>query len=70
MYKVNEIKSWAKQHGFVVKKKDEGYVWFEEKEKLSEEHMPKEIELIVIEIFNKITDNKFLDHQKNYKTVT
>jgi len=66
MFQVNEVKKWAKSHGFSVKKKDEGYVWFEEnnKEIVSE---PMEIGDLVTEVFNKITNNKFIEHQKAYK---
>lgn len=66
MFQVNEIKKWAKNHGISVKKSEELYIWFEEKnkEKTSE---PTTIDQVAKEIFNKITDNKFIDHQKNYK---
>lgn len=66
MFQVNEIKKWAKTHGVSVKKIEDLYVWFEDKnkEKTSE---PATIDQVVKEIFNKITNNKFLDHQKKYK---
>lgn len=60
---VNEIKSWAKKHGFTVKKKDSGYVWFGENQ---EAGSPGPIDQVAKEIFNKITDNKFVDYQNNF----
>jgi hypothetical protein len=63
MFKVNEIKSWAKKNGYVVKKQGDGYVWFLEGEEPSE---PKSIDSVVTEIFNKITNNKFVEYQKSY----
>jgi hypothetical protein len=63
-FKVSEIKSWAKSHGILLKKQGEGYVWFEEgKESFGN---PKALDEVVILIFNKITDNKFIEHQKKY----
>ena len=66
MFKVNEIKGWAKKHGLTVKKQDEGYVWFAEGESPSG---PQPIEHIVKEIFNRITDGRFVKHQRNYRPV-
>lgn len=63
MFKVNEIKSWAKKHGMVVKKQGEGYVWFLEGGDPSE---PRPIDEVVLDMFNKVTDNKFVEHQRNY----
>ena len=63
MFKVNEIKSWAKKHGITVKKQGEGYVWYKES---PEERVPTSLDELVTDVYNHITDNKFLDHQKNY----
>ena len=62
MFKVNEIKSWAKKHGITVKKQGEGYVWFKER---PEERVPTSLDELVTDVYNHITDNKFLSHQKN-----
>lgn len=59
MFKVNEIKSWAKKHDIVLKRKDDGYVWEDGQE-------PVSIDEAVKLIFNKVTDNKYLEHQRNY----
>lgn len=64
MFNVSEIKSWAKNHGFVVKKQADGYVWSNSD---SSSENPESIDFVAISIFNKITNNKFLEHQKNYK---
>ena len=64
-FKVNEIKGWAKKHGVTVKKQDEGYVWFAEGEEPSN---PEPIDDVVRSIFNKITDNRFVKHQKDYES--
>lgn len=61
---INEIKSWAKARGFTVRKKDQGYVWSGNG---VEEGEPKEIEEVSIDIFNKMTDNKFVEYQKKYR---
>lgn len=63
MFRVNEIKSWAKKRGVVVKKQGEGYVWFAEGDPPSE---PKTIEEVAKEIFNRTTDCKFVEYQKNH----
>lgn len=66
MFQVNEIKKWAKNHGISVKKSDDFYVWFEEKnKKITSE--PATIDQVAKEIFNKITDNKFIEHQNKYR---
>lgn len=61
---VNEIKSWAKKHGYTVKKQGEGYVWWGEGV-LPED--PCEIEGVATAVFNKITGNKFVEYQAAYR---
>jgi len=65
MFKVNEIKSWAKRHGITLKKKGEGYVWFEEG---FDESAPSSIDDAVFAIYNKITGGKYVGHQKKYRS--
>lgn len=60
---VNEIKSWAKKHGFTVKKQGEGYVWWGEGVGAGES---KEIDGVAMDIFNRITDGRFVEYQKSY----
>jgi len=63
---VTEIKSWAKKHGFSLRKSGEGYVWsgssFQEGE-------PQAIEEVAKAIFNVITGGRFVEHQKNFKGI-
>lgn len=65
MFQVNEIKKWANEHGIAVKKSGDGYIWFDKNNPVNSE--VSSIDVVAKEIFNKITDNKFVDHQKNYK---
>lgn len=60
---VTEVKSWAKKHGFTVKKQGEGYVWWGEGVEAGES---KDIDGVAMDIFNRITDNKFVEHQKSH----
>lgn len=60
---VTEVKSWAKKHGFSLKKAGDGYVW---SGCGHEESIPKAIDEVARDIFNVITDGRFLEHQKNF----
>lgn len=60
---VTEVKSWAKKHGFSLKKAGDGYVWSGGGH---EESSPKAIDEVARDIFNVITDGRFLEHQKNF----
>lgn len=61
---INEVKSWAKKYGFAVKKRDEGYVWSGEG---VEESDPLPIDEVARDIFNRITNDKFVEHQRNFR---
>lgn len=61
---VNEIKSWAKSRGFTVKKAGEGYIWFGEGVDASD---PASIDEVALSIFNRITDDRFVEYQKAYR---
>jgi hypothetical protein len=63
-FNVNEIKSWAKSRGFVVKKAGEGYVWWGEG--VDAGH-PAPIEEVATDIFNRITDGRFVEHQREFR---
>jgi len=63
MFKVNEIKQWAKKQGITIKKQGEGYVWFKDEARCD---VPKDISEAVKDIYNHMTDNKYLEYQKNY----
>lgn len=59
---VTEVKSWAKKHGYTVKKKDEGYVWWGEGVEAAD---PMDISEVAKAIFNRITANRFVDYQRS-----
>lgn len=61
---VNEIKSWAKARGFTVKKAGEGYVWWGEGVDAGE---PASIDEVSLAIFNRMTDNRFVEYQERYR---
>ncbi len=60
-----EIRSWAKSKGYNTKKIEEGYSW-----ELIDNNMingiSKSVSKLARDIFNHITENKFVDHQQNY----
>lgn len=61
---VNEIKSWAKARGFVVKKSGDGYVWSGEGVEAGE---PTSIDEVATQIFNRMTGNRFVEYQRRYR---
>jgi hypothetical protein len=66
MFKVNEIKSWAKKHNIVIKRQGDEYVWHEESNK---ENINKSdsIDEAAKSIFNHITKNKYVEYQKEFQ---
>lgn len=64
MFKVNEIKSWAKRHGITVKKQGEGYSWNRDGEEPS---TPTDLDTLVKDVFNNVTGDRFLEHQREYR---
>lgn len=61
MFKWTEVKSWAKENNFQISKtpKIEEYQWNEKTyDNLNE---------LVADLWNKKTNNKFLDYQKEFK---
>jgi hypothetical protein len=71
MFKITEVKSWAKTWGYsILKEKDDSingasYYWMK-----NDDPNASGVELSVSKvakaIFNNITDNKFVDHQKEF----
>lgn len=56
----SEIKKWAKDHNLEPKKiKEGGYSW-QEKNYIN-------LDDLVKDLWNKISDNKWVDHQQNIK---
>lgn len=64
MFQVGEVKKWAGKYGITVKKQGDGYVWFEDKQTPSE---PESLDSVVKSVFNKVTNNRYIDHQKSYR---
>ena len=59
------VRSWAKEIGYTVKKKDDQYYW-EITNNNSINGISKSVSKLARDIFNHITDNKFVEHQTNY----
>lgn len=72
MFKITEIKSWAKDWGYsIVKEKDDSlngasYYW-SKNEDPSVTGVALSVSKVATAIYNHITDNKWLEHQKEYK---
>lgn len=56
-----EIKKWASERGLSPKKKPKEsiYTWNDKEY--------QDLDSLVISLFNHITDNKWIEHQKKYK---
>lgn len=54
-----EIKKWAKERGLDPKKTGGEYKW--------EDNTYNDINSLVTALFNKISNNKWVEHQKNYE---
>lgn len=61
-----EIKSWAKERGYEAKKCSEGYSWNLISNPETSGNSPS-VSKLARDIFNNMTHNKFIEHQKNYK---
>ena len=57
-----EIKKWAKTHGIEPKKSGSEYHW--------ESKTYSDLDSLVTSIYNKITDNKWVEHQENYEKIS
>jgi hypothetical protein len=62
----NETSKWAKSHGYKMSRKDGSILWskLDDKEICGVENS---IEETARAIFNHITNNKWVEHQRNYK---
>lgn len=63
-----EIKKWAKDKGYNSVKRDDSYFW----NKIEDESIcgnAASVSKTAKAIFNNMTDNKFLEHQNNYKKI-
>jgi len=72
MFKITEVKSWAKRWGYsIIKEKDESengatYYWSKDDD-VSVTGMATSVSKVAREIYNHMTDNKWLEHQKTYQ---
>lgn len=65
-----EIKSWAKSKGYeTIKDKDDGqYYWAKlDSDDPSASGVAKSVSKLATAIYNHMTDNIWVDHQKQYK---
>lgn len=60
-----EIRSWAKSKGYDTIKHSDGYYWAKINDVGSSGVSPS-VSKLARDIFNHITDNKYLDHQQEY----
>ena len=71
MFKITEVKSWAKTWGYsIIKDKDDSingasYYWSKNDDP-SVTGVALSVSKVATAIFNHITDNKFVDHQITY----
>jgi hypothetical protein len=71
MFKITEVKSWAKTWGYsILKEKDDSingasYYWSKNDDP-NVTGVALSVSKVATAIFNHITENKFLDHQKTY----
>jgi len=68
--KWKEIRSWAKSKGYeTIKDKDDGqYYWAKlDSDDPSTSGVARSVSKLAIAIFNHMTDNVWLDHQKQYQ---
>lgn len=72
MFTITEVKSWAKKWGYsIIKEKDDSingasYYWCKDNDP-SATGVSLSVSKVATDIFNHLTDNKWLDHQKEYK---
>lgn len=65
-----EIKSWAKSKGYetVKDKDDDQYYWAKlDSDDANASGVAKSVSKLATAIFNHLTNNEFVDHQKLYK---
>jgi hypothetical protein len=72
MFKITEIKSWAKRWGYsILKDKDStvngaSYYWSKDNDP-NATGVALSVSKVALAIFNDMTDNKYLEHQKQYR---
>jgi len=72
MFKITEIKRWAKEKGYtIIKEKDDSingasYYWCKDNDP-SVTGVALSVSKVAIAIYNHLSDNKWLDHQKQFQ---
>jgi hypothetical protein len=61
MFKFNEVKKWAKENNFIISKlaKVEEYYW--------DGNKYTDLRSLVIDLWNKKTNNAYVEYQEEYK---
>ena len=71
MFKITEIKSWAKSKGYsIIKEKNDSvngasYYWSKDDD-INTTGVALSVSKVATAIFNHLSENKWLDHQKQY----
>ena len=74
MFKITEIKIWAKRWGYsIIKEKDDSingasYYWCKNDD-LNVTGVALSVSKLATAIFNDLTENKWLEHQQNYISI-
>lgn len=68
MITFTEANRWAKSIGYKISKKDETFFWVKLQD-LKKCGNDKNLSLVVKQIYNDLTDNKFVDHQNKFSGV-
>lgn len=72
MFKITEIKSWAKRWGYsIIKEKDDSengasYYWCKDSDPTAT-GVALSVSKVATAIYNHMSDNKFVEHQKQYQ---
>lgn len=72
MFKITEIKTWARRWGYsIIKEKDDSingasYYWCKDDDP-SVTGVALSVSKVATEIYNNMTENKWTEHQKEYK---
>jgi hypothetical protein len=63
-----EVKSWAKSKGYeTLKDKDDNQYYWAKLDEPESSGVTKSVSKLAAAIYNHMTDNKFLEHQNEYK---
>lgn len=71
MFKITEIKSWAKRWGYsILKEKDDSengatYYWSKDDESIK--GSAGSVSKVATEIYNHLSNNKWIEHQNKFK---